>query len=56
MFAPILATGCAHSHSSYSGATSLTSMYPFEGVEEADQEIHEHSQLEGDATPHRHVS
>lgn len=33
----------------------LTSMHPLQGVEEADQQIHEHSQVEGDVAPHRHV-
>lgn len=33
----------------------LTCMYTFQGVEEADQQVHEHSQVEGDAAPEGHV-
>ena len=30
-------------------------MDAFQGVEEADQEVHEDGQVEGDVTPQRHV-
>ncbi len=44
------------SHSPVSAHVWLTSMHPLQWIEEADQQVHEHCQVEGDITPHWYVS